>query len=243
MRWRLSKLDFPYLLGELAIVVIGVLIALGVDRWNGEQDDEALERQYLARLSEDLASGESSLEGFLARVDRVIGAQALLIESLNDSESEKNWDSLVDEFIWASRQRGGSDIVDSRLRHDLAYQELINTGRLALIQEVDVRDAISEYYQTLAIAVDLNAYTPNDASVRFSRITGHTAGDFLREGDRVDLTEAIREALVAELEEAPGAISGELAETKAALGIVSRWTNIALESNRALQSTVSEESR
>ncbi len=243
MRWRLSKLDSPYLLGELAIVIIGVLIALAVDRWMEDQDDEALEYEYLSRVSEDLASGESGLEGYIDRVNRIISAQDLLIDSLNDSPPEKNWDSLVDEFIWASRQRGGGEVLDSRLRHDLTYRELISTGRLVLIEDVEVREAISEHYQTLAIAIDVNAYTPNEASERFSRITGHTAGDFLREGDRVDLTDATREAIRGELQGAPDTISDELSETKAALGIASRWAGIALDSNRELQSRISMELR
>jgi len=33
MRWRHLKLDFPYLLGELVIVVLGVSIAFAVEQW------------------------------------------------------------------------------------------------------------------------------------------------------------------------------------------------------------------
>jgi hypothetical protein len=37
MRWRLLKLDLPYLLGELLIVILGVVIALSADRWNNRE--------------------------------------------------------------------------------------------------------------------------------------------------------------------------------------------------------------
>ncbi len=41
MLWRKFKLEWSYAVGELLIVVAGVLVALAIDQWN----DQRLERQ------------------------------------------------------------------------------------------------------------------------------------------------------------------------------------------------------
>ena len=51
-----------YVVGEILLVVIGILIALQVDNWNQNWQDRALEQVYLERLQADL-SGDMS--GFL----------------------------------------------------------------------------------------------------------------------------------------------------------------------------------
>jgi hypothetical protein len=42
-RWRSAA-------GELALVVVGVLIALAVDSWRGDRNDRERERAYLRQL-------------------------------------------------------------------------------------------------------------------------------------------------------------------------------------------------
>ena len=46
MFWRKFKLDWSYAMGELAIVTVGVLIALGINEWNNEHNQNHLVRGY-----------------------------------------------------------------------------------------------------------------------------------------------------------------------------------------------------
>ena len=43
MKWRLLKLNWKYGIGELAIVTMGVLIALGVDEWRQQHQHQSCE--------------------------------------------------------------------------------------------------------------------------------------------------------------------------------------------------------
>ncbi|MGB5371158.1 MAG: DUF6090 family protein [Flavobacteriaceae bacterium] len=43
-----------YALGEIALVVIGILIALNINNWNETKKDRILERSYLLNLRKDL---------------------------------------------------------------------------------------------------------------------------------------------------------------------------------------------
>ena len=54
MRWRLHRLDWPYAVGELIIVVAGVLIALAVDQWNSDRLERVEEVEIIEQLISDL---------------------------------------------------------------------------------------------------------------------------------------------------------------------------------------------
>ena len=43
-----------YAIGEIVLVVIGILIALAVNNWNQEKKDHRLGRDYLSRIHSDL---------------------------------------------------------------------------------------------------------------------------------------------------------------------------------------------
>ena len=49
-----AKRYFFYAIGEIILVVIGILIALQINNWNEYKKDRILEKDYLTRLREDL---------------------------------------------------------------------------------------------------------------------------------------------------------------------------------------------
>ena len=75
MRWRLSKLDWPYAVGELIIVTAGVLIALAIDQWNSDRLDRVEEQRILLGLK-----SESELN--LARTERELAYRHAIVSSI-----------------------------------------------------------------------------------------------------------------------------------------------------------------
>ena len=70
-----------YAIGEIVLVVIGILIALQINNWNEERKDRRLEKEYIARLKgEMLKNLESSTNQILyssfqiGNVDKLLGA-------------------------------------------------------------------------------------------------------------------------------------------------------------------------
>lgn len=43
-----------YAIGEIILVVIGILIALGINNWNNESKDIKLNKEYLSRIHRDI---------------------------------------------------------------------------------------------------------------------------------------------------------------------------------------------
>ena len=62
MRWRLLRLNWAYGIGELIIVVVGVMIALGFEQWNSDRLDRVEEVEIIERLIADLTSDLQDLE-------------------------------------------------------------------------------------------------------------------------------------------------------------------------------------
>ncbi|MDX1591318.1 MAG: DUF6090 family protein [Balneolaceae bacterium] len=57
-----------YAIGEILLVVIGILIALQVNNWNEQRKRQNEEKQYLAALHSDFESAESSFQLILGAV-------------------------------------------------------------------------------------------------------------------------------------------------------------------------------
>jgi len=74
--WRKSKLDWSYAIGELFIVVAGVLIALAIGQWNTDRLERADEKAVVARLLKDLRSDVSFFD---FRLDHVIQKEDSLL--------------------------------------------------------------------------------------------------------------------------------------------------------------------
>lgn len=61
-------------LAEVGIIVIGVLIALAVDRWKESRTDRELERHYLRGLKNDLTQDRLRLERHLSEIQEALDA-------------------------------------------------------------------------------------------------------------------------------------------------------------------------
>jgi hypothetical protein len=128
------------LAAEFVVIVIGVLVALGVDSWATSQRERALESDYLARLLDDVRFDLQEL----ALVDSVsrtgLGASRRL--SAPD---------FVDS-VPASRVVSAVLVVGNNRVPDLSrstFTELVNSGQIDLIRSDSVRRALASYDRTI----------------------------------------------------------------------------------------------
>ncbi len=129
---------------EVLIVVIGIFIGLQVDDWNQHRKDRILEREYLERLLSDL---NGSIEDFVrySKWDlRRLKTQYLVLQSLRSGVlREEDRAQFADGLAMAGihnppRRRWGT------------VEELISTGNISLISDVNFRSALlaSDSYYT-----------------------------------------------------------------------------------------------
>jgi Family of unknown function (DUF6090) len=80
---------FKYAVGEIVLVIIGILIALSINNWNGDRKLKIEEQQYLKDLQSEMASNIEGLNKILEIKQRSYD-MALKIDSLFDNREAFN---------------------------------------------------------------------------------------------------------------------------------------------------------
>ena len=124
---------------EFVIIVFGVLAALAVDEWRNERDDRVTEAEYLMRLRADI---ESDIETFSGH-EQILESKARFLQSLADDSYSSIYDGDPKGLMQDLRLSAFVGLPDSV---STTFNELQSTGRLALIRNIDIRDALSSYY-------------------------------------------------------------------------------------------------
>jgi len=138
--WRKFKLDWPYTIGELLIVAIGVLIALAIDQWNDNR---------LARLEE-----RNAIAGILSELHEDLQFFDLRLQFLEEKDASlRRAKNTISEGIVFAPAAFLRDIVlganfgwNQGLASRATYDDLINSGKLGIIQSAEIRLAIADYY-------------------------------------------------------------------------------------------------
>jgi len=133
---------FKYAIGEIVLVMVGILLALQVNNWNENLKNKSMETDYLIRifqdLDDDLAAFEITNEVAQSRNKRILFLQ----QAINDSnQAIKSSDYFINSIIQA-----GWTFEPSI--SDYTFEELKSSGRLVLIQNKDLRTSLSKYYNS-----------------------------------------------------------------------------------------------
>ena len=129
-------------IGEIAIIIIGVLIAFQFEEWRGERELREQEIAQLYALHADFTENVKRLQGVIDRQEVVVASQTQLLGIIHGHQDMPNEEALknlvTDSFMFF------------RLEEVLgAYQALISSGDLRLIQDRGLRAAIAEFAGTL----------------------------------------------------------------------------------------------
>jgi hypothetical protein len=140
---------------EIVVIVIGVLVALAVDQWRNENEDRRIEAEYLSRIKEDL---RADIDKFHTLED-IFAIKLQTTRGLRDHpESDllsKSPDGLLQDLIFSGYVAFPDSISTT-------FDELMSTGRFALIQSVKQRDALSRYYSGFEHLSEIMFEPPGD---------------------------------------------------------------------------------
>jgi len=141
MFWRKFKLDWSYAVGELLIVVIGVLIALAIDQWNDDRLERLEEVDAVARILTDV---QTDLQDFDFRLKSVDAKE----ESLLRVKAFLAGGARIDPAAFLRDIVGGADWGwNQGLARRSTYDNLLESGRLGIIADPEIRSQISDYYR------------------------------------------------------------------------------------------------
>ena len=141
MENKVSKY-LAYGLGEIVLVVIGILIALSINNWNQEQLASEKEEKYLDNLERDLENQVISIDIQTSYAKKYRDAAIPLLDQYHSNQ----------ELVIDSATSAKFSILTGRktfVKTDPTYEDLISTGNISLIKNIDLRNALIEYYQEL----------------------------------------------------------------------------------------------
>ena len=137
-----------YAIGEIILVVIGILIALSINNWNGEQADHKKEIKYLKSLKNEMESNLQSVNTEEQRILDFMKREAVLAKIMS---SPKAIDSTSDKTIF----KFYFDIYNNDVITNIetgAISEIISSGGLQFIKNDSIRKLIASW-DTIAYLV------------------------------------------------------------------------------------------
>jgi hypothetical protein len=131
-----------YALGEIILVVIGILIALQINNWNEVKKNSKKEFYLLKQLRKEFKK-DSSKMATQALLTSFKVRDGKMIKSFLEGKTKMNSDSLV-SFLFYS---GKALLFQS---HTPTYDEIISSGNLSLITSEDLKTKISNYKSNIS---------------------------------------------------------------------------------------------
>jgi hypothetical protein len=186
---RVSKY-LLYAIGEIILVVVGILIALAVNNWNQEVKDHRSELDHLSRIHQDLVQDtenfKKSIENNNELREEIKELLVTLHGGVHDIEEVQKMTATFDKAM---------DQVFSP--NDNTYRGMVSTGTLDLIQDQELKTALmdlySEYDQKGALMSGISSWmlgiaTAMDTQSDFFRFNGsvidiYTEPEMLNEND------------------------------------------------------------
>jgi hypothetical protein len=133
-----------YAIGEIILVVIGILIALQINNWNSYTKDRQKEKIYLNNIKRDLNNQLFLLE------DRQTGETSTLdaLQNVNNSFVENKG------FVITLKNIANISTINDRYTFSVVkttFNEIQSTGNFDIIKDLKLKDTILNYYDEMAL--------------------------------------------------------------------------------------------
>ena len=131
-----------YAVGEIALIVIGILVALQINNWNETQSERIQEVSYLTNFKDDLETTKIELQRIIGKSENtaLAASTTLKLISLDKPPSETH---KLDSLIYRSTSH-----TTFAPKEGTTF-EILNAGDLAIIREYRIRRYISEWQSRL----------------------------------------------------------------------------------------------
>ena len=131
-----------YAIGEILLVVIGILIALQINNWNEQRKDRIKEKQYLQNLYKDLDGQSEVIATQIQFEDQFKKETANALTIIHKNEIFQKLDTLYQLTYALSRRKTFTKFTPT-------YEDLKATGNLQIILNEKLKGEIITYYHHL----------------------------------------------------------------------------------------------
>lgn len=128
-----------YAIGEIVLVVIGILIALQVNNWNEKQKQQQLEKEYYCRLLEDAMLDKEQLNNLLGLAQERLAASNQAVRLLHKGDVRKI--DIGTQILLATKA-----IYSDFKPNNSAYEDLKSGANLNIISDKSIIKALNLYF-------------------------------------------------------------------------------------------------
>lgn len=128
-----------YAVGEILLVVIGIVLAIQFSNWNAKKAEIKKEIWYLDNMANDMFNQRQELDYLKNYYISALSISKNILIDLNKKKSFKNIDSLFSKLNQLK-------ISDPFPNVDNTYKELVSSGQVALIENDDLILDIIDFY-------------------------------------------------------------------------------------------------
>ena len=134
-----------YAIGEIVLVVIGILIALQINNWNENRMDKKKEQTYLVNLKKDIAKDIDFLEQY------VLDRYPKKVEVLEKAKAFYQGRHKIKDTISFLNDVGYGNVFGNVnfAFSNTTYDQLVSTGDFNVIQSDSLKASILNYYRIL----------------------------------------------------------------------------------------------
>ena len=136
---QLNGRYLKYAIGEIFLVVIGILIALSINNWNEHSKEQKAVKVYLHNLINDLAADTTNFNAHLKDTQRNINFGKEIMASLDTITTKSN----VQDFVL--KLQGTGRIFFPQIARN-TFLELQNSGTLKSINNDTITSQLRDYY-------------------------------------------------------------------------------------------------
>ena len=129
-----------YAIGEIILVVIGILIALSFNNWNENRKKQNKGKEYVTEIYKDLKKDVLEINAIIEKLEtNKINSRAVL----QILESKENY--IADSSLFVSNTLMTSAVIDVR-RQNRTWDELISSGQIAIINNDSLDYLLKTFY-------------------------------------------------------------------------------------------------
>ena len=140
---------FKYAIGEIVLVVIGILIALQINNWNQGRIEQKKEEVYLSNIKRDLKNQIESIDIQLEHERKYIDNTQPFLDYYYKHNKIK-LDTAFNQNLTIATER------KTFVRTDPTYTDLISSGNIDIIKDVNFKNKLIVYYQNLERVEKIN---------------------------------------------------------------------------------------
>jgi len=131
-----------YAIGEILLVVIGILIALGINNWNENRKDRIAEQQILQSLHEEFIQNKQILKVAMEGANKSITSCYDLMELMREVPTQKQI-KLADSLIYLSIEHNAFNYSNN------TFTEIVQAGKISMLLDNDLKSQLFEWGRTL----------------------------------------------------------------------------------------------